>query len=82
MTAQQLRAIHQARPFRPFTIVMGDGAEHHVGHPEFLSMSPSGRIAVVHRSDEAISILDLLLMTELRIEPSDLPPPNGAPPKV
>jgi hypothetical protein len=57
---------------------MGDGTEHHVGHPEFLSMSPTGRIAVVHHGDESISILDLLLMTELRVEPPATPPPNGA----
>lgn len=67
MTIQQLRAAHRATPFRPFTIHMADGRCLHVPHPDFLSMSPTGRTVIVYQEDDAFSICDLLLMTELEI---------------
>lgn len=69
MTVQQLDNIHRARPFRPFTIHMGDGRALHVPHPEFLSRSPSGRTVIVYGNDESFSVLDLLLLTELEVGP-------------
>ena len=67
MTVQQVRAAHRASPFRPFTLHMADGRSLHVPHPDFLSMSPTGRTVIVFQEDESFSILDLLLMTEIRI---------------
>ena len=67
MTTQQLDNIHRAKPFRPFTIHMGDGRAFHVPHPEFLSRSPSGRTIIVYGKDENFSVLDLLLLTELEV---------------
>jgi hypothetical protein len=67
MTVEQLKAVHQAKPFRAFTIHMGDGRSFRVDHPEFLSRSPSGRTVVVHQSDESFGVLDLLLVTELEV---------------
>src|ERR1700676_3595709 len=69
MTSDVLKKAHQARPFQPFTIVMGDGTHYRVSHPEWMSMSQSGRIAIVHHDNDDYSILDLLLMTEVRVEP-------------
>lgn len=65
MTIQQLRAALRAIPFRPFDIHMADGRTFHVPHPDFLLMSPSGRMAFAFGEDDEFSILDLLLMTEL-----------------
>ncbi len=70
MTIQQLRAAHRAAPFRPFTIHMADGRTFHIPHPDFLSMSPSGRTVIVYQEDEEFSILDLLLMTEIEMSPT------------
>jgi hypothetical protein len=67
MTVEQLRNIHRAAPFRPFTIHMGDGRAFLVRHPDFLSHSPSGRTVIVHQDDESFSVLDLLLVTELEV---------------
>jgi hypothetical protein len=67
MTIQQLRAALRASPFRPFTIHMADGRLFPIPHPEFLSMSPSGRTVIVYQEDEDFSILDLLLMTEIEM---------------
>ena len=72
MTIEQLRAVHQAIPFRPFTIHLADGRQIRVPHREFLSHSPSGRTIIVHHEDDTFSIVDLLLVTELEVH-------NGAP---
>jgi hypothetical protein len=69
MTIEQLRSYHQARPFRPFTIVTADGSSRDVPSPEWMSFSPSGRTIIVHHPDDSHSILDLLLVTELKIKP-------------
>ena len=70
MTIQQLRAAHRATPFRPFTIHIADGRTFSVPHPDFLSMSPSGRTVIVYQEDDNFSILDLLLMTEIEMSPA------------
>ena len=67
MTIEQLRNIHQARPFRPFTIHMADGRSLHVPHSEFLSHSSSGRTIIVHHPDEKFSLVDLLLVNEVEV---------------
>jgi hypothetical protein len=69
MTAEQLRNVHGAKPFRPFTVHMGDGRSFRVDHPEFLSRSPSGRTMIVHQPDDSFSVLDMLLVTELEVHP-------------
>jgi hypothetical protein len=78
MTVQQLDNIHRAQPFRPFTIHMGDGRAFHVPHPEFLSRSPTGRTVIVFGPEEAFSVLDLLLMTELQVNPPRTPAGEAA----
>jgi len=70
MTTQQLRAAHRATPFRPFTIHMADGRSFSVPHPDFLSMSPTGRTVIVYQEGDAFNIVDLLLMTEIEMSPA------------
>lgn len=67
MTIEQLRMLHQAQPFRPFTVHLADGRQLRVPHREFLSHSPTGRTVVIHESDESFSIVDLLLVTRLEV---------------
>jgi hypothetical protein len=67
VTIEQLRNLHQATPFRPFTIHLADGRSFPVRHRDFLSRSPSGRTAVVHYGDDSFSVVDLLLVTELEV---------------
>ena len=74
MTIQQLRDAHRAAPFRPFTIHMADGREFDVPHPDFLSMSPSGRTVIIYHEDDHLSILDLLLMTEIEMKSASSSP--------
>ncbi len=69
MTIQQLDNVHKAKPFRPFTVHMGDARSFHVPHPEFFSHSPNGRTIIVYGSEDNFSVLDLLLLTELEVHP-------------
>ncbi len=66
MTIEQLRALHTARPFQPFVIHLAHGRGIAVDHPEMLSQSQSGRTIAVARPDDAIEIIDLLLVTSLK----------------
>lgn len=69
MTIEQLKEVHGAHPFKPFTIHLADGRSFRVDHPEFFSRSPSGRTIVVQQPEDKLSILDLLLVTELEVHP-------------
>jgi hypothetical protein len=46
---------------------MADGSTFDVVHPDFISMSPSGRTVIVVHPDDSYSVLDLLLMSELEV---------------
>ena len=67
MTAIEFRKLHEAQPFRPFTICLADGREIPVGDREFLMLSPSGRTAHVCQPDDSFDIIDFLLVTRLRV---------------
>jgi len=72
MTAEQLRGMREANPFRPFTLHLADGRALTVPHRDFVSQSPGGRTIIVYRSDEAFSVVDLYLVTEQEVQaPSD-----------
>ncbi len=78
MTAEQLRTLREANPFRPFTIHLADGRALEVPHRDFVSQSPGGRTIIVYRADDSFSLVDLYLVTELELQaPSS---GNGAPP--
>jgi hypothetical protein len=72
MTIEQLRKMHEERPFQPFDIHLADGRSIPVEHPEFLSRSPTGRTISIGLSDGTHEVVDLLLVTSLK------PRPNGA----
>lgn len=67
MTFDQLRQVHQARPFRPFSLHLVDGQSVAVRHPEFLAQSPSGRTVIVYGRDDAFDVIDLRLVTRLEV---------------
>ena len=68
MTIEQLRLLHQKRPFKPFEIFLADGRSLSVEHPEFLSQSPAGRTIAVGLADGSHEIVDLLLVTSLKLK--------------
>jgi hypothetical protein len=68
MTTDQMRKAIHAEPFRPFTIHMADGRSYKVPHREFISQSPGGRVVMLWDEMDAASIIDLLLVVEIRTE--------------
>ena len=67
MTTDALFELHSARPFKPFTIRLGDGQALPVEHPEMLAYAPRHRTAVVYRKDGSFELVDLLLVTGLDV---------------
>jgi hypothetical protein len=67
MTAEQLRTVREANPFRPFTIRLADGRNLTVPHQDFVSQSPTGRTIIVYGPDDSFSIVDLYLVKGLDI---------------
>ena len=68
MTIDQLREVHRARPFQPFTLHLADGRPIRVPHPEFLAyFSPRARTVSVAISEHAFEIIDLLLVTSIEV---------------
>jgi hypothetical protein len=74
MTIEQLRAVYDSKPFRPFVLHLADGRSISVRHREFIMSVPSGRTIVICQPDDSLSIIDLPLVTELEIKPA----PNGS----
>jgi hypothetical protein len=72
MTIEQLRRMHQRRPFQPFDIRIADGRSLPVEHPEVLAITPPGRTIGVGLADGTVEIVDVLLITTLK------PRSNGA----
>ena len=68
MTVQELRAAQHSSPFHPYRIRMSDGREYRVPHPDYVAMSPTGRLAYVFDDEGNSHRLDLVLMTSLVIE--------------
>jgi len=68
MTFEQLREIHQARPFQPFRLQMATGDELAVPHPEFLRFAPKARRSIwVATSDETAKLIDVLLVGSIEV---------------
>jgi hypothetical protein len=57
-------------PFRPFTLQLADGRSLKILHPDFLFITPAGRTVIVAHEDDSFSIIDLLLVTEIEVGPS------------
>lgn len=67
MTIEQLRRVHQARPFRRFTLRLADGSRLPVPHPEFLWLHPRGRTAIVATPNDGFQIVDVLLVAAIEV---------------
>lgn len=67
MTIEQLRDVHQAQPFQPFTLELANGKTVHVPHPEFLSYYPRGRSVAVAVSEKVIKIIDVMLIASIQV---------------
>jgi len=68
MTIEKIRSLHDAKPFKPFTIHLADGRSVRVEHPEFMARSPSGRTIYVEEPGDVGHHIDLLLVTDLVLD--------------
>ena len=77
MTGEQVRDMLRNQPFRPFKLVLIDGREFTVDHPEWAALPPGGR-TLLHftpgETDSHVTFIDLLHV-------STLEPLNGRPPR-
>ena len=67
MTVEELMKVQRAEPFRPYEIIVADGTVVQVQHPEFVARSPTGRTITVYEPDGSSRILDMLLVTQIRL---------------
>jgi hypothetical protein len=67
MTTDQIRELYNARPFKPFRVHLADGSSVPIKSPEFMGMTPGGRVMFVSKGDDAGQIIDLLLVTKVSI---------------
>jgi hypothetical protein len=74
MTIEQLKRLYDAKPFKPFVIHLAEGRAVPVVHRDFITAVPSGRILVVCLPDDTVDLIDLLLVTDVEVQPGR----NGA----
>jgi hypothetical protein len=48
---------------------LADGRQLAVNHREFIMSSPSGRTVSVSQPDDTLNVIDLLLVTDLEVQP-------------
>jgi hypothetical protein len=66
MTAGQVTRTLKAAPFQPFYIHLVDGRSILVRHPELVTLSGGGRIAIVRINDGWSEAIDVLMILSLR----------------
>jgi len=69
MTADAIRELLNAAPFVPFVIHFPDRPALFVNHPDFAMLSPSGGTMAIYRENDALSAIDVALITELQEQP-------------
>ena len=70
MTIEKLKEVYNAQPFRPFVLHLADGRTVPVHHREFMMTVPSGRTLIVVQPDDTMNIIDLLLVTDIELQPN------------
>ena len=63
MTAEAIRTELQAH--RSFRLRTSDGKVVDVPHPDFATLSPSGRTLIVFNKDDSYEVLDVLLISAI-----------------
>jgi hypothetical protein len=63
--SEQLREVHQSRPFRPFVLHLTDGRKLRVSHPEAMAVTPGGRTAYIVTGEASLQRVDVLLIVSI-----------------
>jgi hypothetical protein len=66
MTIQEIQRLRATTPFEPFRVLVADGKQYDVWHPEHIAQSPSGRLITIGLDYESFVTLDLLLVAGIQ----------------
>jgi len=67
MTIDELLRVQRAQPFRPYDLIVADGTVVRIEHPEFVARSPTGGTITVYEPDGTGRILDMRLVSQIRL---------------
>ena len=67
MRMEQIQKAYRAQPFHPFALHLADGRNIRVEHPEFMALSPTGRSVLVIQPDGGYEVVDVLLVTTIKV---------------
>ncbi len=67
MTAERIRGLLGANPFRPFVLHLPSGKTVEVPHRDFAAISPTGRILVVLGEEDSETIVDIGLVERAEV---------------
>ena len=70
MTAERIRGLLSANPFRPFVLHLPSGQTVEVPHRDFAAISPTGRILVVLGEHDSETIVDVALVERAEVPAS------------
>jgi hypothetical protein len=70
MAPDRLRATLTALPFRPFVAEIAGGKRVAIDHPDYASLSPSGRTLIVYGypKDDSMEIVDVSLLANFSVK--------------
>jgi hypothetical protein len=62
------KLLNQPNP-QPFILHLADGRSLEVSHPEFISISKSGRRVIVETQDDSFEIIDTIMIVSIEVRP-------------
>jgi hypothetical protein len=65
VTATELKRFWHRSPFTPFDVIVPGRSKLRVPHPDFLSISPNGRIAHIWTKGDDYAAVDVFLITAI-----------------
>jgi hypothetical protein len=69
MNADDVRKLMHATPFVPFTVQLANGKNLRVPHPDFISISRTGRTLIIHSAErDDYDVVDTMLVTNINVE--------------
>ena len=66
MDLATLKRFVEARPFKPFKLVLPNDRQLDVPHPDFIAIAPQGHAAVIWHQDGGGEHVDLRLVVSLK----------------
>lgn len=69
MVIRQLREFLRSAPFEPFELKLADGSVFKIRHPDYVSVSPRGRVIMWDKEDNAHHINPLLILSLAETSP-------------